>query len=59
MASDDGARIAHYQARLEELKAKAEIVKDVQTRELLLGIAGDYEKLATMAKKRLARGDSQ
>ncbi len=50
MVSDDKERIAHYQARIQELRAKAET---------LLHIAEDYEKLAAMAKRRLANGDSR
>jgi hypothetical protein len=56
MASDDNERIAHYEARIQELRARADTVKDAMARELLLHSARDYEILAAMAKKRLGKG---
>ena len=42
----------HWKNRAEEMRATAEDVKDPMAREMMLGIAADYEKLAERAAKR-------
>jgi len=43
----------HWRERTEEARARAEQMTDRDARQMMLGIAEDYEKLAKRAEERL------
>jgi hypothetical protein len=45
----------HWRSRAEEARTIAEQMKDMPSREAMLRIAKDYERLATRAEQRLKR----
>jgi hypothetical protein len=45
----------HWRSRAEEARAIAEQMKDMPSREAMLRIAKDYERLAARAEQRLKR----
>ncbi len=44
---------AHWRQRADEARAMAEQITDRDARQMMLGIAEDYEKLAKRAEERL------
>lgn len=48
-------RAERYRAKAEEVRAIAEAVKDVTTKELLLGVAADYLHMADLVERIDAR----
>ena len=55
MESDEDC-IARYQAKAEELRVRAETVNHPQSKETLLHLAADYDRMAAMARKRSGKG---
>jgi hypothetical protein len=45
----------HWRAHAEEMRRLAEDIKDAATKEMMLRIARDYEKLAVRAEERSKR----
>jgi hypothetical protein len=49
----------HWRKRAEEARAQAEQMTDRDAKQMMLGIAEDYEKLAKRAEERLAKRPPQ
>lgn len=43
---DDAARAQHYRERAEEIRTKIEAIEDEGSRQTLLAMAKDYERMA-------------
>jgi len=43
----------YWRSRADEARVLAELLEDAQSRRIMLGIAGDYERMAELAEQRL------
>jgi hypothetical protein len=46
----------YWRSRAEEARVLAESLEDAQSKQILLGIAGDYERMAELAEQRVFGG---
>jgi hypothetical protein len=46
----------YWRTRAEEARLLAESLEDVQSKRIMLGIAGDYERMAELAEQRVQSG---
>ena len=42
----------YWRSRAEEVRVLAELLEDAQSKQIILGIAGDYERMAELAEQR-------
>ena len=46
----------YWRSRAEEAHVLAELLEDAQSKQIMLGIAGDYERMAELAEQRVKSG---
>ena len=46
----------YWRSRAEEARLLAESLEDAQSKQIMLGIAGDYERIAELAEQRVKSG---
>ena len=46
----------YWRSRAEEAHVLAELLEDAQSKQIMLGIAGDYERMAEPAEQRVKSG---
>jgi hypothetical protein len=46
----------YWRSRAEEARVLAELLEDVQSKQIMLGIAGDYGRMAELAEQRVKSG---
>src|SRR5262245_2669068 len=46
----------YWHSRAEEARVLAELLEDVQSKQIMLGIAGDYRRMAELAEQRVKSG---
>ena len=46
----------YWRSRAEEARLLAELLEDAQSKRIMLGIAGDYERMAELAEERVKSG---
>ena len=46
----------YWRSRAEEARLLAESLEDAQSKQIMLGIAGDYERMAELAEQRVKSG---
>ncbi len=46
----------YWRSRAEEARLLAEALEDAQSKQIMLGIAGDYERIAELAEQRVKSG---
>jgi len=46
----------YWRSRAEEARLLADSLEDAQSKQIMLGIAGDYERIAELAEQRVKAG---